>query len=67
MNGEFNVSVIYCATYLTLSDAEDMLKSAPGSARAIIRADAPIGGGYVHLPVFLGYMDREPCDGVTVG
>jgi dihydroxyacetone kinase len=51
------------------------LKAAPGSRRALLRADAPrrgkvgivTGGGSGHLPVFLGYVGRGLCDGVAVG
>jgi len=43
--------------------------------RAIVRANAPAagkvaivtGGGYGHLPVFLGYVGEGLCDGVAVG
>lgn len=51
------------------------LKCAPGNKRAIIRADAPIegkvaivtGGGYGHLPLFLGYVGEGLCDACAVG
>jgi Dak1 domain len=44
----------------------DRLKSAGGTNRALVRADAPVadkvgivtGGGSGHLPVFLGYVGR---------
>ena len=53
----------------------DMLKYAEGDKRAVVRADAPTegkvaiitGGGYGHLPVFLGYVGKGFCDGVAVG
>ena len=53
----------------------DMLKFADGDGRAVVRADAPVsgkvaiitGGGYGHLPVFLGYVGKGLCDGVAVG
>lgn len=53
----------------------DMLKFAEGNNRAVVRADAPVqgkvaivtGGGYGHLPVFLGYVGKGFCDGVAVG
>ena len=53
----------------------DMLKFSEESARAVVRSDAPArgkvgivtGGGYGHLPVFLGYVGRGLCDGVAVG
>ena len=45
------------------------------SARAIVRADAPVGnkvgiatgGGSGHLPVFMGYVGRGLIDGAAVG
>jgi dihydroxyacetone kinase-like protein len=45
------------------------------SRRGIVRADAPVrgkvaiatGGGYGHLPLFLGYVGRGLADGVAVG
>jgi dihydroxyacetone kinase-like protein len=45
------------------------------SARAIVRADAPIegkvgiatGGGSGHLPVFMGYVGRGLIDGAAIG
>lgn len=51
------------------------LKFAEGNNRSVVRADAPIqgkvamvtGGGYGHLPVFLGYVGKGFCDGVAVG
>lgn len=53
----------------------NMLKAASGNNRAIIRADAPVedkvaivtGGGYGHLPLFLGYVGKGLCDGCAVG
>lgn len=53
----------------------DMLKFAEGDKRSVVRADAPVqgkvaivtGGGYGHLPVFLGYVGKGFCDGVAVG
>lgn len=57
-----------------------ILAAHPGSLRAvsrrgIVRADAPVegkvaiatGGGYGHLPLFLGYVGRGLADGVAVG
>jgi len=45
------------------------------SARAIVRADAPVagkvgiatGGGSGHLPVFMGYVGRGLIDGAAIG
>ena len=53
----------------------DMLKFSEENTRAVVRSDAPVqgkvaivtGGGYGHLPVFLGYVGRGLCDGVAVG
>ncbi|NLI53663.1 MAG: dihydroxyacetone kinase subunit DhaK [Clostridiales bacterium] len=53
----------------------DALKFAQGDHRSVVRADAPVagkvaivtGGGYGHLPVFLGYVGKGFCDGVAVG
>ncbi len=53
----------------------NMLKSCAGDIRAVFRADAPVknkvaivtGGGYGHLPVFLGYVGDGLADGVAVG
>lgn len=53
----------------------DMLKFAKNNCRSVVRGDAPVqgkvalvtGGGYGHLPVFLGYVGRGFCDGVAVG
>ena len=53
----------------------DELKFAEDNKRAVVRADAPVqgkvaivtGGGYGHLPVFLGYVGKGFCDGVAVG
>lgn len=52
-----------------------LLKRHPEDSRAIVRADAPVsdkvaivtGGGYGHLPLFLGYVGKGLCDGVAVG
>ena len=52
-----------------------MLKFADGDTRAVVRAAAPIenkvsiitGGGYGHLPTFLGFVGDGFCDGVAVG
>jgi dihydroxyacetone kinase len=46
-----------------------------GSARGIVRADAPVkgkvaiatGGGSGHLPVFMGYVGRGLADGAAIG
>ena len=51
-----------------------MLKFAD-DPRAVVRADAPkagkvaivTGGGYGHLPTFLGFVGQGFCDGVAVG
>jgi dihydroxyacetone kinase len=51
------------------------LKFAPDDMRAVIRFDAPVankvaivtGGGYGHLPTFLGFVGKGLCDGVAVG
>ncbi len=51
------------------------LKFAGEGHRSVVRADAPVagkvaivtGGGYGHLPVFLGYVGKGFCDGVAVG
>lgn len=53
----------------------DRLKSAGGTNRALVRADAPVadkvgivtGGGSGHLPVFLGYVGRGLASAVAVG
>lgn len=53
----------------------DLLKFAGENRRSVVRADAPVqgkvaivtGGGYGHLPVFLGYVGKGFCDGVAVG
>lgn len=53
----------------------DELKFAEDNKRSVVRADAPVqgkvaivtGGGYGHLPVFLGYVGKGFCDGVAVG
>lgn len=52
-----------------------MLKFAENNLRSVVRSDAPVqgktaivtGGGYGHLPVFLGYVGKGFCDGVAVG
>ncbi len=52
----------------------DMLRFADDK-RAVVRADGPkegkvaivTGGGYGHLPLFLGYVGKGLCDGVAVG
>lgn len=53
----------------------DWLKSAGGTNRALVRADAPVahkvgivtGGGSGHLPVFLGYVGRGLASAVAIG
>lgn len=53
----------------------DMLKFAADDQRAVVRADSPVankvaivtGGGYGHLPTFLGFVGEGLCDGVAVG
>lgn len=53
----------------------DQLAFAPGDTRAVICKDAPVdgkvtiitGGGYGHLPTFLGFVGKGFCDGVAVG
>ena len=53
----------------------DELKFAEDNKCSVVRADAPVqgkvaivtGGGYGHLPVFLGYVGKGFCDGVAVG
>lgn len=53
----------------------NLLKTAKGNVRAVIRADAPVsgkvavvtGGGFGHLPVFLGYVGKGMADGCSVG
>ena len=53
----------------------DKLRSAGGTNRALVRADAPVadrvgivtGGGSGHLPVFLGYVGRGLASGVAIG
>lgn len=53
----------------------DKLKSDPENIKAIYNVNSPIkgkvsivtGGGYGHLPVFLGYVGKGLCDGVAVG
>ena len=49
-----------------LAAHKNLLKAADGDARAIVRTDAPVagkvavvtGGGFGHLPVFLGYVGK---------
>jgi dihydroxyacetone kinase-like protein len=51
------------------------LRAIAGNPRAIVRADSPVkgkvgictGGGYGHIPVFLGYVGPGLVDGVAVG
>ena len=51
------------------------LKRIAGTARGLVRGDAPVagkvaiatGGGSGHLPVFLGYVGPGLCDGVSIG
>lgn len=58
-----------------LSAHKNLLKAADGDARAIVRTDAPVagkvavvtGGGFGHLPVFLGYVGKGMADGCAVG
>lgn len=53
----------------------NQLKFAQDEKRGIVRADAPIkgkvaiatGGGYGHLPTFLGYVGTGLADGVSIG
>ena len=53
----------------------ESLKFTKQDSRAIVRTDAKTkkkvsivtGGGYGHLPTFLGYVGRGFCDGVAVG
>ncbi|WEG11119.1 dihydroxyacetone kinase subunit DhaK [Pullulanibacillus sp. KACC 23026] len=53
----------------------DQLRGLQDDPRAVVRADAPVagkvaiatGGGYGHLPVFLGYVGKGLADGVCVG
>jgi dihydroxyacetone kinase len=52
-----------------------LLKFAQDDPRAVVRTDAPVtgkvaivtGGGYGHLPTFLGFVGKGLCDGVAVG
>jgi dihydroxyacetone kinase len=54
---------------------QDQLKFSSDDTRAVVRADAKTkervsiitGGGYGHLPTFLGYVGPGFCDGVAVG
>ena len=58
---------IVSANHTLLKFAED--------ERAVVRADSPVkekvaivtGGGYGHLPTFLGFVGKGLCDGVAVG
>lgn len=58
-----------------LAAHKNLLKAADGDARAIVRTDAPVagkvavvmGGGFGHLPVFLGYVGKGMADGCAVG
>ena len=51
------------------------LKAVQESKRVLVRADAPVegkvaivtGGGSGHIPVFLGYVGKGLCDGVSIG
>lgn len=53
----------------------DSLRFAEENRRSIVCTAAPVpgkvaivtGGGYGHLPVFLGYVGHGMCDGVAVG
>lgn len=53
----------------------DQLKMVDEDPRLLVRKDAPVqgkvaiatGGGYGHLPVFLGYVGEGLADGVCVG
>lgn len=53
----------------------DQLRFAEEENRAVIRKEAPIegkvaivtGGGYGHLPTFLGFVGKGFCDAVAVG
>lgn len=53
----------------------ELLVAHPEDIKAVNRAEAPIkekvaivtGGGYGHIPVFLGYVGKGLCDGVAVG
>lgn len=53
----------------------DMLKFSAEDHRAVVRSAAPVenkvaivtGGGYGHLPTFLGFVGDGLCDGVAVG
>ena len=52
-----------------------MLKFASEDIRAVVRHASPVkdkvaivtGGGYGHLPTFLGFVEEGLCDGVAVG
>lgn len=52
-----------------------MLRALEEDSRAIVRKDAPVqgkvaiatGGGYGHLPVFMGYVGEGLADGCAVG
>ncbi|HEY5584333.1 MAG TPA: dihydroxyacetone kinase subunit DhaK [Ruminiclostridium sp.] len=53
----------------------ELLVSDPEDIKAVYRAESPIcgkvaivtGGGFGHIPVFLGYVGKGLCDGVAVG
>lgn len=52
----------------------DRLRCHPDDLRAIVRTDLDsnkvsivTGGGYGHIPLFLGYVGEGLCDGVAVG
>lgn len=53
----------------------NQLKSDPDNIRAVYTVNAPpsdkvaivTGGGFGHLPIFLGYVGAGLCDGVAVG
>ena len=53
----------------------ELLRFAKDDPRAVVRANAKekdkvvivTGGGYGHLPTFLGYVGKGFCDGVAVG
>jgi dihydroxyacetone kinase len=53
----------------------DIIRFCPGSKRGLVRANKPegrkvaivTGGGFGHLPVFLGYVGEGLCDGCAVG
>ena len=53
----------------------ELLVAHPDDIKAVYRAGSPIeekvaivtGGGYGHIPLFLGYVGKGLCDGVAVG